>query len=275
MEDAIKGLEEYITQNTERLITAAKNSTKKKENSKTENKKARKEKWEKKHLHGLFIRRTKEIAHEKTWTWLRKGHLKRETESLLTTAQNNAIRTNYIKAKIDKTQENSKCRLCGQRDETVNHIISECSKLAPKEYKNRHDWVGKVVHWELCKRLRFEHTDKWYKHKPEPVLENERHNILWDIEIQTDKLITARRPDMIIVNKKEKTCQIVDFAVPADHRVKLKVAEKLSKYTELARELKGLWNMKTKVIPIIVGALGTVSKYLEKKTRRNWNQRED
>ena len=43
-------------------------------------------------------------------------------------------RTNHIKARIDKTQQNSKCRLCGDRDDTINHIISECSKLAQKEY---------------------------------------------------------------------------------------------------------------------------------------------
>ena len=46
----------------------------------------------------------------KSWKWLRKGHLKRETESLLIAEQNKAIKTNYVKAKIDKTQQNSKCR---------------------------------------------------------------------------------------------------------------------------------------------------------------------
>ena len=86
------------------------------------------------------------ISHQKTWTWLRKGNFKRETESLLIAAQDNAIRTNHIKARIDKTQQNSKHRLCGDRDETINHKISECSKLAQREYKARHDWVGKVVH---------------------------------------------------------------------------------------------------------------------------------
>ena len=67
--------------------------------------------------------------------WLRKGNLKRETE-------NNAIKTNYIKAKIDNTQQNSICRLYGDRDKMIIHIISKCSKLAQKEYKTRHDWVG-------------------------------------------------------------------------------------------------------------------------------------
>ena len=50
--------------------------------------------------------------------------------------------------------------MCGERDETVNHIVSECSKLAQREYKIRHDWVGKVIHWELCKKLNF-HRNKF------------------------------------------------------------------------------------------------------------------
>ena len=99
----------------------------------------RKQKWEEKQLYGRFKRLINNISHDKTWTWLRKGNFKRETESHLMAAQNNAIRTNYIKARIDKTQQNSKCRLSSDRDETINHIISECSKLAQKEYKTRHD----------------------------------------------------------------------------------------------------------------------------------------
>ena len=72
-------------------------------------------------------------------------------------AQNSAIRTNHIKVRIDKTQQNSQCRLCGDRDETINHIISEYSKLAQKEYKARNSWVGKVIHGEMWKKLKFDH----------------------------------------------------------------------------------------------------------------------
>ena len=54
----------------------------------------------------------------------------------------------------------------------------------------------------------------------------------------------------------------MDFAVPADHRVKLKESEKKDKYVDLARELKKPWNMKVTVIPIVIGALGTVPKEL-------------
>ena len=56
----------------------------------------------------------------------------------------------------------------------------------------------------------------------------------------------------------ERTCRIVDFTVPGDHRVKLKESKKRDKYLDLARELKKLWNMKVTVIQIAIGALGTI-----------------
>ncbi len=119
-------------------------------------------------------------------------------------AQNSAIRTNHIKARIDKTQQNSKCRRCGDRDETIKHIISECCKLTQKEYKGRHDWVGKVIYWEMCKKFKFDHATKWYMHNPEPVLEHDTHKLLWDFDIRTDHLLLAKRQDLIIINQKKK-----------------------------------------------------------------------
>ena len=150
-----------------------------------------------------FKRLISNISHEKTWTCQRKGNLMRETKFFLITAQNNTIRTNHIKARIDKTQQNSKCRLFGDRDETINHIISECSKLSQKENKTRNNWVGKVIHWELCKKLKFDHTNKWYMRNPAAVLENDTHKLLWDFDIQMDHLISARRPALIINQQKK------------------------------------------------------------------------
>ena len=60
----------------------------------------------------------------------------------------------------------------------INNIVSECSKLAHKEYKTKYDWVEKMIHKELCKALKVDHTTKWYIHKPESVLENEKNKIL-------------------------------------------------------------------------------------------------
>ena len=106
-------------------------------------------------------------------------------------------------------------------------------------------------------------------HNPAPVLKNDAHKLLWDFNIQTDHLIPARRPDLIIIKKKKKkkkrTCKIVDFAVPADHKIKLKECEKKDKNLDLARELKKLWNMQVTIRPIVIGAFGTVTKGLLKR----------
>ena len=107
---------------------------------------------------------------------------------------------------------------------------------------------------------------------PVAALENDTHKLLWDFDIQTDHLITARRPDLLIINKKkkkkkkkrERICKIVDFAVPADHRAKLKEGENRDKLQDLAWELKKLRNMKVTIIPIVIGAFGTLTKGLLK-----------
>ena len=106
---------------------------------------------------------------------------------------------------------------------------------------------------------------KWYEHQPESVVENENCKILWDFNIQTDHVFEARRPDMIVVDKVKKTCAIIDFAIHYDSRVNNKEMEKIEKYHDLARELRKLWNMKVKVIPIIIGTLGTTPRQVKKR----------
>ena len=97
------------------------------------------------------------------------------------------------------------------------------------------------------------------------------HKLQWDFDVHTDHLISTRRSDLKIYNnqqkkkrKKKRNCKIVDFAVPADHRIKLKACEKKDKYLDLARKLKKQWNMMVTIIPIVIGAFGTITKGLLK-----------
>ena len=134
-------------------------------------------------------------------------------------------------------------------------------------YKTWHDWVGNVIHWELCKKLKFDFTTKWYIHKPKPVFENETQKLLRDFVIQTDDLTLDRRPGLELVNKKENLSNR-GFCCPADHWVKwvkFKENEKRDKYFDFARKLKKQWNMKVTVIAILIGALGTITKSLDKR----------
>ena len=163
---------------------------------------------------GVFKRLIYSISHEKTWTWLRKENFKREKESFRKAAQNNIIRTNLIKSRIDKMQQNSKCRICGDRDETMNHIISERRKLAQAEYKTRHDWVDKVIHWEICKILKCDHAKKWYIQNSVSDLENVTHKLLLVSVVQTNYLISTRRPDPTIITKKDNNLQNYRLCCP-------------------------------------------------------------
>ena len=86
------------------------------------------------------------------------------------------------------------------------NIISEYSKLS-LEYKTRQDWVAKVIQWEMGKKFKFDHMNKWYMDNPAAVLENDTHKLQWDFDIQKDHLILARRPDLIIINEKKENFQ--------------------------------------------------------------------
>ena len=81
-------------------------------------------------------------------------------------------------------------------------IIIECSKLPQREYKARHNWVCKGIHWEICKKFKYGHFNKRYMHNPAAALENDTHKQLWDFDIQKDQLISARKPDLTIIIKK-------------------------------------------------------------------------
>ena len=101
-------------------------------------------------MYGQFKRDMGEEMDKKgSGNWLRKSAHKPETEALIFTAQEQALRTKYVKFQVGKTSDSPLCRLCGEKGETVSHIISACKKLAQKEYKNRNYSVTRIVHWVL------------------------------------------------------------------------------------------------------------------------------
>ena len=106
-----------------------------------------------KKLHEQFFNQIEEAAGEERWLWLREEIIKR-----------NRI-TNYGSTRTghydkDKTQAESKCRLCGKLDETVRHIVCECPMLTQREYKRRHDLVGRKIHWKVCRKIGFDVNEK-------------------------------------------------------------------------------------------------------------------
>ena len=173
-----------------------------------------KNKQHKKRMYGQFVREMpEEIDKDLSWKWLVQSDLKMQIEATICAAQEQALRTNYTEDKIDTTLENQLRRMCGERGETVQHIICECKKLAQREYKRRHDTVAKLVHWKLYEMHNLERNEKWYEHCPEGAVEDDDVKLIWDINIQCNNVIEARRPDLILVDKKAKLCVIIDVAI--------------------------------------------------------------
>ena len=148
--------------------------------------------WKQKVMHGQFVRDKEGVKWDKSWQWLAKGDLKGCTEALICSAQEQALRTNYTKFHIDKNADSPLCRMCGEKGETISHLVSECRKLAQREYKRRHDNVARYLHWQLCNKGGLERAEKWYEPQPEAVIENENFKLLWDFTIQCDRFIEAR-----------------------------------------------------------------------------------
>ena len=187
------------------------------------------EKWKNKALHGQYPK-ILEKPHVDTVTtnkWL-SSNLKVETEGLLVAAQDQAINTRDYQKVICGQQVESKCRMCSQHEETVDHIVSGCEVLAKTEYISRHNKAAAYLHWSICKDHDIEITDKWYVHEPETVMHNKDNNItiMWDMPVNTDRTITANIPDIIVKDSVNSTCKLIDMTVPSDRNIVLKETEK-------------------------------------------------
>ena len=125
-------------------------------------------------------------------------------EAMVCAAQEQRIQANYVKHKIHKTAQSPLCRMCGKNSETISHIVSECKKLAHKEYKRKHDNVARIIRWKLCGKYNLKRSAKCCEHAPEGAVENEEIKILCDVVIPCDREIKARKSDIAVVNKNER-----------------------------------------------------------------------
>ena len=230
-----------------------------------------------KRLFGRFFRGTKKdengqtIAGPRSWEWVRAGYMTKSTEAYLFAAQEQAISTNARRSNIyhevDEAGEvvSGLCRVCGKKMETVFHIAGGCDVLMLGPGMVRHDRVGARVHWELCKKYGVECSTRWYEHQPETVCQNASGDvtIFWDMEHSTLGPVKCNKPDVVVADRGSKLWTIIDFAVPLDHNIVKKEQDKIGKYHDLAQDFRRRRDCsRTKIIPIVVGALGTIPEQL-------------
>ena len=149
-------------------------------------------------MHGQYIRNTDRqlISEEDIFIWLSKGDLKAETESEIVAAQDQALQTKYYMANILNRERDSKCRLCQQFYDIIDHIISARPIMVKEQYIKRHDKVCAQLHFNICK----ETGVHWYEHVPKSVETSQggKITILWNQQVQTDRIIPNNKPDIKI-----------------------------------------------------------------------------
>jgi len=114
-----------------------------------------------------------------------------------------------------------------------------------------------MFNWELAKLEGLETVPQWWNHKPLPSMYSNAGKLLWDFTIMTDRHLSHNRPDIVYVSS-EKHVFLIDVAIPGDGRMAAKFQEKMQKYTDLKFEVRKMWRQPVSVVPVILGALGSV-----------------
>jgi hypothetical protein len=127
--------------------------------------------------------------------------------------------------------------------------------------------VSAQLHFNICKETGVQLDKKlWYEHVPKSVetIKGGKVTILWNQQVQSDRTVPNNRPDIIVQGNEKGTCMLIDIAISGDRNVIKKEAEKILKYKDLTIEIQRMWKVKTWVIPVIIGATGTISKSFRK-----------
>jgi hypothetical protein len=162
----------------------------------------------------------------------------------------------------------SKCRMCYKVEEHIKHTVAWCTTLVPSERTNRNNKVAGYIHWTICQRTGLQVTDRYCDHM----------DIMWTCTWKGHKCQqyhyyvgrTSYRTlnstgKLIWYNtewKKEKTCLLIGIAIPDDSNVNTKETEKLRMYKDLEIKVSRMWEVGTKIIPAVIGALGAINKGL-------------
>ena len=213
-------------------------------------------------LHGKYatLLRSDSVDGSGSSKWLQQ-HLHSESESTVIAIQDQVIATRVYEAKImNKSIPSLLCRVCGQAEETILHLLSSCPSLAVSTYLYRHNLVASVLHWHLSKMYSFPlRATSWFTHKPQPVVENSNAKLLWDFSLVSASHHPSNRPDIVLFDYQNKKILFIEVSCPADPHVLAKEDEKIQKYCALASDFRIMYQMPVKIIPVVIGHSGVIS----------------
>jgi hypothetical protein len=140
------------------------------------------------------------------------------------------------------------------------HFVARCTKLASSEYNIGHNNVAGYIHWKACKRMGLQVTDRYCEHIQDRVINVNGTTGVWDLPVIPDRTVPANRLNAVLHDETEKTCLLIDIAIPDDSNFNTKGTEEQSKYKDQEIEVSRTWKVRTNTAPVIIGTLGTITK---------------
>ena len=223
--------------------------------------------YQNKVMHGYIaksIENNPKIDQKTSKSWTRNEDMSSEFEAYAFAIKDQEIATKYIKTKRQKgntsnTITDTRCRLCKSANEDIIHIIASCPIMSVRYYLPlRHDVIAKIVYNAFIHKknpsYRIRDLDS-----PEYIHKEGNLEYWWNISIKTATKIPHNKPGLILWDRDEKICQIIEFSCPADINVSSKIEEKVATYGPLVRNLQIMYkDYRFKMLPVVVGALGTI-----------------
>lgn len=231
------------------------------------------EEWCSKALHGRYpaCLKKENIYKKESLTYLTAGYLFPETEGRLMAIQDQVIPIRMYQKNIAKLDVPSdRCRKCSQAPETLQHVTSSCPILAPRDYLERHNSMAKIYHQQIALKLGLIRENlPTHIYVPKPLLQNARYKLYWNCTLVTDREVMHNRPDIALFDTEQKTCILIEFTIPADDNITKAYTEKITKYGDLAFQLRELHNLRTiSIFPMIISVNGLVETHLLENTKR-------
>ncbi|XP_044760181.1 uncharacterized protein LOC123317642 [Coccinella septempunctata] len=231
------------------------------------------EEWSSKALHGRYpgCLKKENINKKESLTYLTAGYLFPETEGRLLAIQDQVVPTRMYQKSIAKLDVPSdRCRKCSQAPETLQHVTSSCPILAPRDYLERHNSMARIYHQQVALKLGLLQEElPSYIYVPKPLLQNARYRLYYDSTLVTDRAVMHNRPDIALFDTEQKTCMLIEFTIPADDNIAKAYTEKITKYGDLAFQLRELYNLRTiSILPMIISVNGLVETHLLENTKR-------
>ena len=227
--------------------------------------------WTDKVTHGYnrkIVKEDSKVNQSLSVKWIHNFTLTSHMEAYMFAIEEQEIVTKATKKRREpditkRRTMDSKCRMCGKQEETLTHILASCESISESLYvKYRHSQVGKIVYQEFLENNGVKNQAPTWK--PKEVMKTGDLELWWDKKIHVINKEEHNRPDLIIWDRKKKECKIIDFSVPLDGNVTRKKIEKVNNYVPLVNELQQMYrNYTYKIIPVVIGTLGTVSLSLK------------